>query len=118
MAMQINTTQQPTTEPPAMVVDEQLHCALTGKPISPEEAYWAPPLVTFRELVTTVGHTMMHTPNDLGHVLFGEQPNVPYAQDARDLLARRRSAEQLKLLIGLLVLAALIATPIFLIAMR
>jgi len=118
MAMQVNTTQQPSPEQPAMVVDEQLHCSLTGKPIRSEEAYWAPPLITFRELVTTVVHTVMHTPNELGQVLFGEQPNVPYAQDARDLFAKRRSSEQLKLLIGLLVLAALIATPIFLIAMR
>jgi hypothetical protein len=118
MAMQIDTKQQPNAEKPAMIVDEQLYCSLTGKPIHPEEAYWAPPLITFRELVTTVSHTMMHTPNELGQVLFGEQPNVPYAQDSRDLLARRRSSEQIKLLIGLLIIAAVIATPIFLIAMR
>jgi hypothetical protein len=54
----------------------------------------------------------------LGHVLFSEQPNVPYDPNVRDMLASRRSAEQLKLLIGLLVLATLIIIPIVLIAMR
>ena len=31
------------------IVDEQLFCALTGRPVSAAEAYWAPPLVTVRE---------------------------------------------------------------------
>jgi hypothetical protein len=96
------------------VVDEQLYCTLTGKPISREEAYWAPPVVTARDLVITVFSTLFRAPGMLGQILFGELPNVPYSQEARELLARQRSAEQLKLLIGLLVVAALIATPLLL----
>ena len=99
------------------VVEERLVCALTGKPISAAEAYWAPPLVTARELVGTIVSNLMHTPGNLGQALLAEQANVPYAQDAREQLAARRSAEQLKLLVGLLVLVALIALPIILVTM-
>src|SRR5207247_10956058 len=56
---------------------------LTGVPVSAEEAYWAPPLVTARELVTTIVSNLLRTPGNLGHALFAEQPNVPYAQEDR-----------------------------------
>ena len=100
------------------VVHEQLHCALTGAPISAEEAYWAPPLVTFRQLIVAIAHGLTHSPATLGTILFAEQPNVPYAPAAREQLAARRSAEQLKLLVGLLLVVALIAAPILLLSMR
>ena len=99
------------------VVEERLVCALTGKPISAAEAYWAPPLVTARELVSAIVSNLVHTPGNLGHALLAEQPNVPYAQEAREQLAARRSAEQLKLLVGLLALVALVALPIILMTM-
>jgi hypothetical protein len=99
------------------VVHEQLYCALTGVPIGADEAYWAPPLVTFRQLLAAIAHGL-HAPSTLGTTLFAEQPNVPYAPAARAQLAARRSAEQLKLLVGLLLLVALIATPILFLAMR
>jgi hypothetical protein len=101
-----------------MLVQEQLYCALTGVPVSSDEAYWAPPLVTFRALLGAIGHGLTHSPGTLGTILFAEQPNVPYAPAAREQLAARRSAEQIKLLVGLLLLVALIATPILLLAMR
>jgi hypothetical protein len=106
----------PTTRP--SVVQEQLFCALTGKPVSAADAYWAPPLVTARDLVGTIARGALTSPGTLGHILFDEQPNVPYAPEARDQLAARRSAEQLKLLVGLLLLVALIAAPIVILAMR
>ena len=99
------------------VVDEQLFCALTGKPISADTAYWAPPLVTARDLVTAVVSNLFRSPANLGYILFAEQPNVPYAPEARAQLAGQRSAEQLKLLVGLLLLVALIAAPILLLTM-
>ena len=99
------------------IVQEQLYCALTGVPVSAEDAYWAPPLVTARELVTAVFGNVFRTPGNLGFILFAEQPNVPYAQEAREPLAARRSAEQLKLLVGLLLLVALVAVPILLLTM-
>jgi hypothetical protein len=54
----------------------------------------------------------------LGQILFAEQPYVPYAPEAREQLAARRSAEQLKLLVGLLVVIAVIAAPFVLLALR
>src|SRR5262245_52943179 len=115
--MAIDHIEEPATEK-QQVVEEQLFCALTGQPLSPTEAYWAPPLVTARELITTIGRTALRAPGTLGHILFAEQPNVPYAPAAREQLAARRSAEQLKLLVGLLLAIALIATPIVLLAVR
>jgi hypothetical protein len=116
--MAIDTLDAPATTGTAArnktVVVEQLFCALTGTPVSAEEAYWAPPLVTARELVTTIVSNLLRTPGNLGNALFAEQPNVPYSQDAREQLAARRSAEQLKLLVGLLLLVALAAVPIIL----
>jgi hypothetical protein len=118
MTSETMTTPDQTPTQSKVVVDEQLFCALTGKPITAEEAYWAPPLITTRQLLTTMLQTATRTPSNLGFVLFGEQPNVPYAQDAREQLAARRSAEQLKLLVILLVLVALVVAPILLFAMR
>jgi hypothetical protein len=119
--MAINSMEAPVTAGPAgqdkAVVQEQLFCALTGKPISREAAYWAPPLVTARDLVTTILSNLFRTPGNLGGILFAVQPNVPYAQEAREQLAARRSAEQLKLLVGLLFLVALIAAPILFLTM-
>lgn len=100
------------------VVEEQLYCALTGQPISATDAYWAPPLVTARDLVGTVARVALSSPGALGHILFDEQPNVPYAPEAREQLAARRSAEQLKLLVGMLLAIALVVAPIVVLSMR
>jgi hypothetical protein len=109
------TTAEPSTKE---IVHEQLHCALTGVPVSAEEAYWAPPLVTFRQLITAITQSLTRSPGTLGTILFAEQPNVPYAPAAREQLAARRSAEQIKLLVGLLLVVALIAAPILFLAIR
>src|SRR5262245_26568707 len=100
------------------IVHEQLYCALTGVPVSAEEAYWAPPLVTFSELIGAIKYGLLHSPGTLGTILFAETPNVPYTQAAREQLAARRSAEQIKLLVCLLVVIAVIAAPILFLAMR
>jgi hypothetical protein len=97
---------------------EQVFCALTGKPISAQEAYWAPPLVTARELVTTVVRCVITSPGMLSNILLDSQPDVPYDPAIREQLAARRSAEQMKLLVGLLLLIAFIAAPIILLTMR
>jgi hypothetical protein len=107
-----------STSQTAPAAEQPLVCSLTGRSITPAETYWAPPLVTARELVAAVVATVVRAPGNLGHILFAEQPDVPYAQDVRDQLAARRSAEQLKLLVGLLIAAALIAVPILMLALR
>jgi hypothetical protein len=110
MALELHS-QAPTTQP--VVLSGELRCALTGRALKPEEAYWAPPLITAQDLVRTVFSNLL-TPSVLGAVLFGEQANVPYAPEAREQLAARRSTEQLKLLLLLLLVAALLITPIVL----
>jgi hypothetical protein len=107
------TTIHTNTEP--LVVNGELRCALTGRLLSAEEAYWAPPLITAGDLVRTVVRTLFTAPGTLGQVLMADMPNVPYAPEARDLLARRRSVEQVKLLALLLLVAALLIVPILLI---
>jgi hypothetical protein len=93
-------------------VSGELRCALTGRQIAPEEAYWAPPLITAGALIATIWRTLLSAPGRIGHVLLGEQPNVPYAPEARKELAERRSIEQLKLLALLLLIAAVLIVPI------
>lgn len=116
--MAVSANINPAADAPTTVVEEQLYCTLTGRPLTREEAYWAPPLVTAGELVSMTLRTLLRAPSMLGHVLLADQPNVPYAPEARALLAKRRSAEQVKLLVVLLVLMVIITAPIFWMAMR
>jgi hypothetical protein len=112
----LSSTSSP--QPPPAVVQDQLRCALTGRPLTADEAYWAPPLVTMRELVGAVLYALFRAPATLGTILFEEQPNVPYAPEARQHLAARRSSEQLKLLLLLLGVAGVVAAVILLVAVR
>ncbi|MBP1467182.1 hypothetical protein EYB53_015820 [Candidatus Chloroploca sp. M-50] len=101
--------------PSTTVIKGELHCALTGKSIGPEHAYWAPPLITTRQLITTFVQTLFTNPGALGEVLLGELPNVPYDPAVRQELGNRRTAEQLKLLVFLLMIAAVLIVPMMLI---
>lgn len=116
MSVELSTPPANPSQSP-LIVNGEVRCALTGKLIKPDEAYWAPPLITTRQLIGTVVTTALRTPSNLGRVLFEEQSNVPYDPAVRDDLGARRTAEQLKLLVLLLLIAALILTPIFLLAM-
>ncbi|GAB4449227.1 MAG: hypothetical protein OHK0015_54360 [Chloroflexi bacterium OHK40] len=117
MPAQLTSPQSaPAHEAEPTVVSGELRCALTGRQLRPDEAYWAPPLVTAHQLIAAVLRTLLTAPGTLGQLLLGEQPNVPYAPEARQQLAARRTAEQLKLLVGILVAAALLIAPILLLA--
>jgi hypothetical protein len=94
----------------------ELHCALTGRVLRPEEAYWAPPLITTQSLLVTMFRTLVSDPGNIGRTLLSDLPNVPYAPEARPQLARQRSQEQLKLLLLLLIVAACLIIPIVLLA--
>ncbi len=116
--MAVNMSNPPAEPSPSPVmVSSELYCALTGRSIMPHEAYWASPLITTRDLISTLVNTALHAPSNLGQILFGEQPNVPYAPEARKELAARRSTEQLKLLMLIMLLAALIIVPIVLVVL-
>lgn len=112
------TTQVASRQHTIPATNGPLHCALTGKPVSAEEAYWAPPLVTTGELLSMFVKTLFRAPGNLGAILLAEQTDVPYAPDAKVELARRRSMEQAKLLGVLLLVVALIFVPFVLMAMR
>lgn len=114
MPAEMISTPETAREPGSVVVSGELRCALTGRALSPEEAYWAPPLVTARELITTLLTTLLRSPGALGQVLLGEQPNVPFAPEAREQLGARRTAEQLKLIGLILVVGAVLVAPILL----
>jgi hypothetical protein len=94
--------------------DEIVRCALTGKEIPASEAYWAPPLITTRQLISTIFSNLVRSPGNLRMILLEKEDDVPYAPDAREDLASRRTIEQLKLLGMLLFILALIAVPILL----
>lgn len=115
MSIEMTAPSMPKSEARPDVTPEQLHCALTGVPISADEAYWAAPLITARDLVTTVAKTAISAPGSLGAVLMADMPDVPYAQEAREALGARRSTEQVKLLVMLLLVLAVVVTPFLLI---
>lgn len=111
-AEMISAQSQAGRDQDPVVVSGELRCALTGRVLTPEEAYWAPPLVTARQLIGTLATTLFRAPGTLSQVLMGDLPNVPYAPETRERLASRRTAEQLKLLAVLLLVAALLIAPI------
>ena len=117
MATNISESTKETGSQEPLVLTDDLRCALTNRPLTREEAYWAPPLITTGQLLRTLGQTITRSPSDLGQVLFGEMPNVPYAPEAREQLGTRRTTEQLKLIGLILVVIALIVVPILLMAM-
>jgi hypothetical protein len=90
-----------------------VRCALTGEEISADEAYWAPPLVTAKELVSTITTKAFRSPGELKQMLFEEQPDVPYSPRARDQLAARRTTEQLKLIGPILLIVVVIVVIIY-----
>lgn len=93
--MAIDYAEQPISSTPAKV-REQLVCALTSTPINADTAYWAPPLVTASQLVQNGNCEQTgHSPSTPGHVLFDEQPDVPYGQRRANAggPAQRRAAE-------------------------
>lgn len=111
--MSAQMTSQAQNNAAPVIVSGEVQCALTGKTLRAEDAYWAPPLVTARDLITAVVSNL-RTPGQLGVILFEEQPNVPYDPEARQQLGARRSIEQMKLLGLLLLIAVIIIVPIFL----
>ncbi len=101
-----------------MADNQPLVCALTGRVLTKDEAYWAQPLITANQLVSTLARTALSNPGGLAAVLSADLPDVPYAPEARELLAKRRSAEQVKLLVGLLLIGALVVLPVLYLLMR
>lgn len=72
------------------------------------------PFITARQLVATTATTAIRAPGLLGNLLFKELEQVPYCQQCRDDLAAKRTGEQLKfLLLLLLVIAVVVGVPLY-----
>ncbi|MBV9787311.1 MAG: hypothetical protein JOZ51_04005 [Chloroflexi bacterium] len=72
------------------------------------------PLITARQLVATTASTAFRTPQLLGDILFKELDEVPYCQSCRQDVAVKRQSEQMKFLMGILLLMVLVASiPIY-----
>lgn len=88
------------------MADEQLTCARCGKALGPGEANMGPPLITAAELARMA----VKTPA----LLAGPPlPDVAYCADCRQIVAKQRTIEQVKVLGFLILLLALVALLIF-----
>ncbi|HYF61736.1 MAG TPA: hypothetical protein VD886_02915 [Herpetosiphonaceae bacterium] len=85
--------------------EEPLRCARCGKALAPGEAKMGQPLITAGELLRLA----VKAPAALGGPPL---PDVPYCADCRPLIARQRTNEQLKILVGMLAVLALVAVLI------
>ncbi len=112
------TTAPVHAPPPTIDPDTPVTCSLTGRTLRAGDAYWAPPLITAGELFGTIFRTALTRPGALGAVLAVDMPDVPYAPDAREQLAARRSTEQAKFLLVVLVVLAVILAPIIYLLVR
>ncbi len=91
-------------------------CALCNKTVSASEAQRGQPLITARQLASTIWSTALHSPGLLGEVLMKELPQVDYCPECREIVAERRQTEQLKFLVSaLLILAIIIGVPLLLV---
>ena len=76
------------------------------------------PFISARQLVTTTATTAFRAPGVLTDLLFKELDLVPYCVGCREELAAKRTSEQLKFLLGmLLILALVIGVPMYLMFM-
>jgi uncharacterized protein (DUF983 family) len=66
------------------------------------------PFITAGQLVATTATTAFRTPAMLGDLLFKELALVPYCESCREELASKRTTEQLKFLLGILLVIALV----------
>ena len=89
--------------------DTQLTCATCDTPLRDAEAQYGHPLITARQLTTMAVHTAIRSPKLFSEMMLKELPPVPYCTACRQQLSVRRQAEQMKFLVGMLLVFALLA---------
>lgn len=90
-------------------------CTVCRTALRDDDIKLGQPFITARQLVTTIVTTALRAPGVLSDLLFKELDQVPYCADCRDELAAKRTSEQLKFLVGvLLIMALVIGVPIYL----
>lgn len=90
-------------------VDTELTCATCNTPLRDAEAQYGHPLITARQLTTMTIHTAIRSPKLFSEMMLKELPPVPYCTACRQQLPAKRQAEQMKFLMGLLLVLALLA---------
>jgi hypothetical protein len=90
-------------------------CTMCRTPLCDEHQLLGHPLITARQLVATTASTAVRAPGMLGDILFKELDQVPYCAECREQVAAKRTGEQLKFLLTLLlVLALVLGVPLYL----
>lgn len=104
-------TMSTSSEAPAATM-----CTSCRKALREEDIRLGQPFITARQLVATTATTAIRAPGLLADLLFKELDQVPYCMECRDELAARRTGEQLKFLLGMLLMMALvIGVPLYMI---
>lgn len=90
-------------------------CTKCGTALCTLHVHQGQPFISARQLVATTASTAVRTPALLGDILFKELDQVPYCAECREDLAARRTTEQLKFLLGmLLIVAVVVGVPMYL----
>ena len=90
-------------------------CTVCKSALCSEHVQQGQPFISARQLVTTTATMAIRAPGVLADLLFKELDLVPYCASCREELAAKRTGEQLKFLIGmLLILALVIGLPMYL----
>lgn len=90
-------------------------CSMCQVSICAEHTRRGYPLITARQLATVTATTATRAPKMLGEILFREIEQVDYCEDCREVVAERRQSEQMKFLLGmLLVIALVVGVPVLL----
>ena len=90
-------------------VNTELTCATCDTPLHDAEAQYGHPLITARQLTTMAVHTAIRSPKLFSEMMLKELSPVPYCTMCRQQLPAKRQAEQMKFLMGLLLVLALLA---------
>ncbi len=90
-------------------------CTICTSALCAAHIHMGQPFISARQLVTTTATTALRAPSVLSDLLFRELDTVPYCAGCREELAAKRTTEQLKFLLGiLLVLALVLGLPAYL----
>jgi predicted nucleic acid-binding Zn ribbon protein len=83
-------------------------CAWCYVPVCDVHSYLGQPFIRARDLVTITATTAVRAPALLKDILVKELPQVPYCTECRTEIMARRQREQLKFMLGILMVVAII----------
>ncbi len=83
-------------------------CTVCNTALCSTHVHQGQPFISAGQLVATTATTAFRAPAMLGDLLFKEMELVPYCESCREELAGKRTGEQLKFLLGILLIMALV----------